>query len=242
MREIVLDTETTGLKPEEGDRIVEIGCIELRDGMVSGRSFHRYLDPEREVPEAAVRVHGLDAERLRGKPRFAEIAEELLAFLGEARLVIHNAEFDMGFLNMELASAGRAPVAAWRVVDTLALARRELPRQGYGGPYSLDALCRHLGIAGRPDGLHGALLDADLLVKVYLRLLGVGEQMGFGLAGSGRDAALGLTAAAPGEGRIGARERPLPPRLTGEEAEAHRRFVATLGKGRNKTLWNPPEG
>lgn len=239
MREIVLDTETTGLKPEEGDRIVEVGCVELQDGMATGRSLHRYLNPERDVPEEAVRVHGLDAERLRGEPRFADIAAELLAFLGEARLVIHNAEFDVGFLNMELTRLGHAPIEASRVVDTLALARRELPRQGYGGPYSLDALCRHLGIAGRPDRLHGALLDAGLLVKVYQRLLGAGEQMGFGLAGLGRGGGLDLSGPAPG--RAAARERALPPRLTEAEAEAHRRFVATLGKGKSKTLWKRRE-
>ena len=245
MREIVLDTETTGLSPAKQDngewhRIVEIGCIELQDGVASGRNFHRYLNPERDVPEDAYRIHGLNIERLRSEPRFADIAEEFLAFLGEARLVIHNAEFDLGFLNMELKHIGHAPINESRVVDTLPLARRELSKRGYGGPYSLDALCKRFKIAGRPQGLHGALLDADLLTKVYLQLLGVGEQLGFGLASSkSGGSGLGLAVAETTAARTAVRERgALPSGLSEEEKEAHRRFVATLGKGRHKTLWD----
>ena len=240
MREIVLDTETTGLKPEEGDRIVEIGCVELQGGIATGRSFHRYLNPQRPVPEEAVRVHGLDDERLAGEPLFADIAGGLLEFLGDSPLVAHNAEFDIGFLDMELGRLGHAPIDPARVIDTLALARRELPRQGYGGPYNLDALCRHLGVAAKPRGLHGALLDAQLLVQVYQRLSGVGEQMGFGLADSRRSGAgMGLAAA---EARAPARPRSLASLLSAEEDQAHRRFVATLGAGKTKPLWQFDDG
>ena len=235
MREIVLDTETTGLEPEQGHRIVEIGCIEIIDGKPTGQQLHRYLDPEREVPEEARLIHGLDTERLRGEPRFQDIADELMRFLGEATLVIHNAEFDLGFLNMELERLGRAPLSSERVVDTLALARRELPKPGYGGAYNLDALCKHYGFTKESRGLHGALLDADLLVKVYQRLSGYGEQMGFGMAaGVGGDLAAASRALETGE--AAARPKELPSRLGEEEIAAHREFVLGLG-GKQRTLW-----
>ena len=242
MREIVLDTETTGLSPDEQEngerhRIVEIGCVELQDGTISGRQFHRYLNPERDVPAEAERIHGLSTERLRSEPLFADIAEEFLAFLGDDRLVIHNADFDLGFLNMELARSGHAPINESRVVDTLPLARNELSKQGYGGPFSLDALCKRFKISGRPQGLHGALLDAELLARVYQQLSGFGKQLGFGLAGS-RGGAAGLSAALSAGAHAAVRTRALPPLLSEEEAEAHRRFVLTLGDEKHKTLWN----
>jgi DNA polymerase-3 subunit epsilon len=167
MREIVLDTETTGLDPREGHRIVEIACIELVHHVPSGRRFHRYVNPEREIPEDALAVHGLTAEFLARQPPFAVILEELLAFIGPDPLVIHNAEFDLAFLNAELSRLQREPIAS-DYVDTLALARRRFP----GAPASLDALCRRFDIdlSGRIE--HGAEIDCGLLAAVYLELLG----------------------------------------------------------------------
>ena len=168
MREIVLDTETTGLDPVAGHRLVEIGCIELVNGMPSGRHFHRYLNPERDMPAEALAVHGLSVEFLNSKPRFTEVAEELLAFLGDAPLVAHNAAFDLGFLNAELERAGKAAVGRERLVDTLLLARRKHP----AGPNRLDDLCGRYGIDNSRRTKHGALLDAEILTEVYLELIG----------------------------------------------------------------------
>ncbi len=219
MREIVLDTETTGLDPLQGDRLVEVGCVELFNGIPTGQSFQRYINPEREMPEAAFAVHGLSSEFLKSKPVFIEIADDLLAFLGDAKLVIHNAVFDLGFLNAELERAGKALLGRDRVVDTLLLARRRHP----GASNRLDDLCVRYGIDLSRRIKHGALLDAEILAEVYIELTGA------------RQAQLGLsTAGAPVRRRADAktaRERPapLPPRLTPAEREAHRLFVRTLG-------------
>ncbi len=166
LREIVLDTETTGFGSNSGDRIVEIGCVELRDRVPSGWHYHQYVNPERDVPWGAMRVHGLSEEFLRGYPTFAEIVDEFLAFIGDAKLVIHNAPFDMGFLNAELRRLGFAQIRMSRVTDTVAMARRKFP----GSPAKLDDLCRRFGIDNSGRVLHGALLDAEILSEVYLKL------------------------------------------------------------------------
>lgn len=223
MREIVFDTETTGLDPLKGDRIVEIGCIEIYNTIPTGESFHVYLDPERDMPEEAFRVHGLSREFLTGKPLFASIVDEFLAFVGDAKLIAHNADFDMRFINAELDRAGRPPIAAARVVDTLVLARRRHP----GASNSLDALCARYGVDTSRRTKHGALLDSELLAEVYAELMG------------GRQAAMTLdqtpgskTQAAIVE--VGPRPDSLPPGLTLVEADSHREFVATLGE---KAIW-----
>ena len=176
MREIVLDTETTGLDPGQGHRIVEIGCIELVNHMPTGRSFQTYLDPERAMPTDAFEVHGLSDDFLAGQPRFAAVAGEFLDFLGDAPLVIHNAQFDLGFLNTELDRLGRPPLPESRAIDSVQLARRKFP----GAPAGLDALCRRFGIDNAARARHGALLDAELLAEVYLELVG-GRQPGLAL-------------------------------------------------------------
>lgn len=221
MREIILDTETTGLDPKEGHRIVEIGCVELVNSIPTGRTWHCYLNPERDMPEQAFAVHGLSAEFLGDKPLFADKADEFLEFVESAMLVIHNAKFDFGFLNAELGWASK-PLLTWdRIVDTLALARRRHP----GSPASLDALCRRYGIDLSGRDLHGALLDCRLLAGVYVELVG-GKQARLELAGNGAqqaDTAGNAVTVTP-------RAASLPSRLTAEEREAHRAFVATLGE------------
>jgi DNA polymerase-3 subunit epsilon len=220
VREIVLDTETTGLDPFEGHRIVEIGCVELVNCIPTGRVWHGYVNPERDMPYAAFEVHGLSTEFLRGKPRFAEIAEEMLAFIDGAMLVMHNAAFDFGFLNAELDRIAR-PLLRWdRVVDTLALARRRHP----GSPCSLDALCKRYDIDLSERDKHGALLDCRLLARVYAELVG-GHQARLEFAINGGQAAILQRNVLP------VRARTLQPRLTAAEIEAHRAFVATLGTG-----------
>jgi DNA polymerase III subunit epsilon len=176
MREIVLDTETTGLDPASGHRIVEIACLELINHLPSGRTFQHYLNPDRDMPPDAFAVHGLSAAFLADKPRFGDVAAELLAFIDGAPLVIHNAEFDMRFLNAELAKLEQPGLPANQAVDTLMLARRKFP----GSPASLDALCKRFNIDNSARSLHGALLDAELLAEVYLELIG-GRQAGFDL-------------------------------------------------------------
>lgn len=178
MREIVLDTETTGFKPEEGHRLIEIGCVELVNHLATGNTFHRYLNPERDVPEDAVRVHGLTTEFLADKPLFAAEAAAFVEFIGDAPLVIHNAAFDMNFLNWELRILGYPVMPMSRSVDTLTMARQKFP----GAPATLDALCKRFGIDNSSRTYHGALLDAQLLAEVYLELLG-GRQAGLALAG-----------------------------------------------------------
>jgi DNA polymerase-3 subunit epsilon len=220
LREIVLDTETTGLDPFDGHRVVEIGCIELINCIPTGRTWHCHLNPERDMPNQAFEVHGLSAEFLRDKPRFAELADDWLAFIEGAMLVMHNAAFDFGFLNAELDRIAR-PALRWeRVVDTLALARRRHP----GAPCSLDALCRRYGIDLSERDKHSALLDCRLLAGVYAELVG-GHQARLDFAINGAQAAL-LGAAAIA---VRPRSRPLQPRLSAAEIEAHRAFVATLG-------------
>jgi DNA polymerase III subunit epsilon len=220
MREIVLDTETTGLDPVAGHRLVEIGCVELVNKMPSGRNFHRYVNPERDMPADALAVHGLSADFLNDKPRFAEIANELLEFIGDSALVAHNAAFDLGFLNAELERVGKPSVGRERLVDTLILARRKHP----ASPNRLDDLCARYGIDATHRTKHGALLDAELLAEVYLELI------------EARQAQLVLVdrshAARGWQGErapIGVRPHMLGPRLSTEEEEAHAAFVATLG-------------
>jgi len=224
-REIVLDTETTGLDPFAGDRIVEIGGVELVNHMPTGRTFHHYVNPGRAVPAEALAVHGLTATFLADKPLFAAIADPFLEFVGEARLVIHNASFDMKFLNAELGWAGRPPIPLPRALDTLELARRRFP----GSPTSLDALCRRFGVDNSARTKHGALLDSELLAEIYLELIG-GRQPVFSLgivtAGGARQADRAWVAPP--------RPRALPPRLTEAEAEAHAAFIANLGAA---ALW-----
>ena len=178
MREIVLDTETTGFKPEEGHRLVEIGCIELVNHLATGERFHVYLNPERDMPPEAFAVHGLSTEFLADKPLFNDVAADFVAFIGDAPLVIHNAAFDMHFLNWELKIAGYPVMPKDRAVDTLLMARQKFP----GSPATLDALCKRFGVDNSNRTLHGALLDAQLLAEVYLELLG-GRQTGLSFAG-----------------------------------------------------------
>ncbi|PWC89151.1 DNA polymerase III subunit epsilon [Azospirillum sp. TSH100] len=178
MREIVLDTETTGFKPEEGHRLVEIGCIELVNHLATGERFHVYLNPERDMPPEAFAVHGLSSEFLADKPLFNDIAGDFVAFIGDAPLVIHNAAFDMHFLNWELKIAGYPVMPKDRAIDTLLMARQKFP----GSPATLDALCKRFGVDNSNRTLHGALLDAQLLAEVYLELLG-GRQTGLSFAG-----------------------------------------------------------
>jgi len=220
MREIVLDTETTGLDPYQGHRLVEVGCIELVNRIPSGQTFHRYVNPRRDVPAEAVAVHGLTAEFLRDKPDFEEIIDELLSFIGEAPLVAHNASFDLGFINAELERAGKPAIPRDRFVDTLLLARRKHP----AGPNRLDDLFARYGIDNTRRVKHGALLDAELLAEVYLELIG-GRQAQLILVESGNGGAAALA------GRLGVlRPRPtaLPPRLTEAELAAHAGFLAGL--------------
>jgi DNA polymerase-3 subunit epsilon len=220
LREIVLDTETTGLDPFAGHRLVEIGCVELVNRMPSGQHFHRYVNPDRDMPADAFAVHGLSAEFLNDKPRFTEIAEELLAFLGDAPLVAHNAAFDLGFLNAELERAGKASVGRERLVDTLLLARRKHP----AGPNRLDDLCARYSIDNSRRTKHGALLDAEILAEVYLELIGARQaQLILVEAGS----ANGMRAAVAS---LRVRPHALAPRLSTHESEAHVAFVATLGE------------
>lgn len=220
-REIVLDTETTGLSPQQGDRLVEIGCVELINHIPSGRHYHVYINPQRSMPEEAFRVHGLSEEFLADKPVFAAVADDFREFVGDATLVIHNAPFDMGFLNAELEKAGQGPLAN-DVIDTVMLARQKHP----GARVSLDALCKHYGIDNSRRTLHGALLDSEILAEVYLELLG-GKQVSLALI-----AEAGLTGAEAIATRAVAAQRPtpLPSRLTAQEAEAHARLVTRMGE------------
>ncbi len=232
MREIIFDTETTGLDPRTGDRMVEIGCIEMIGRVETGRTFHAFFNPERDMPSEAERVHGLSAAFLVTKPRFAEVADELLAFLGDAPLVAHNAGFDFGFLNNELEITGRAPVSLERMVDTVALARKRHP----GAKLSLDALCTRYGIDRSHRVKHGALLDAELLAQVYIELNG-GRQIGLGLTGSdsSADACTTNNPDAPWHRPTSDRPRrePRPHVASPEELERHRAFIA----GIDKAIW-----
>jgi DNA polymerase-3 subunit epsilon len=225
MREIVFDTETTGLDPYQGHRLVEIGCFELVNRIPSGQTFHRYLNPEREVPAEAVAIHGLTTERLKGEPLFADVADELLEFIGDAPLIAHNAMFDLGFLNAELERAGKGPIARERLVDTLLLARRKHP----GVSNRLDDLCQRYGIDNSHRTKHGALLDAELLAEVYLELIGARQaQLGLVEVAVRTEIGRGVATAAR------TRPTPLPPRLSAEERAAHAAFIASLGE---QAIW-----
>jgi DNA polymerase-3 subunit epsilon len=218
IREIVLDTETTGLDPADGHRIVEIGCVELIDHLPTGATFHRYLNPERLVPIESQRVHGLTDEFLADKALFADIVEEMHEFLGDAPLVIHNASFDIKFLNAELLRVTRPAIPLARAIDTIDIAKAKIP----GARYSLDELCKRFGIDLSARTKHGALLDAELTARVYLELVG-GRQTRLKLAP--RDSE-GATVALTTSTVIRLRPHPLPPRLTAEEEAAHANFVA----------------
>jgi DNA polymerase-3 subunit epsilon len=225
LREIVLDTETTGLDPANGDRLIEIGGIEIVNRIPTGREFHRYLNPERDIGPDAVAVHGLTTEFLQDKPLFRDVVDDFLAFIADAPLVAHNASFDLSFVNAELGRASRAPLSANRVVDTLALARRRHP----AGPNTLDALCKRYGIDLSARTRHGALLDAMLLAGVYVELLGERQAA---LAFDGRNVRESTVRTGPG--KAARRPAPLPSLLSAEDEAAHREFVASLGPN---ALW-----
>lgn len=229
MREIVLDTETTGLDPFKGDRLVEIGCVEMVNRFLTGRVFHRYLNPERPMSPDAFAIHGLSDAFLSDKPVFRDVAQEFLDFIGDSALVIHNAAFDIGFLNYELKRLGHPPIGQTRVIDTLMLARRRHP----GQQNSLDALCQRYGIDNSRRTKHGALLDSEILAEVYAELTG------------GRQSSLGLTTdlSAPATGSVAAvreadRKRSFTrhdARISKEERRLHAEFVTQIG---SKALWN----
>jgi len=223
MREIVLDTETTGFDPEAGDRIVEIGCVELRNHLPTGETYHVYINPERSMPAEAFAVHGLGDDFLRDKPVFAKVGQTFLDFVGDAKLVIHNASFDMKFLNAELRWMNLPQLPLDQAVDTLEIARRRFP----GSPASLDALCRRFNIDNSMREKHGALLDSEILAEVYLELIG-GRQPDFGL--STAHAAPQRQTGGTGGGPVTGRPAPLPSRLSDDERAAHAAFVETLGE------------
>ncbi len=227
MREIVLDTETTGFEPESGDRIVEIGAVELLNFMPTGRTYHQYINPERSMPQEAFEVHGLGDDFLRDKPVFAKIAQDIVDFIGDAKLVIHNAKFDMKFINAELGWLNRTPIPFTQAIDTLEIARRKFP----GSPASLDALCRRFGIDNSSRTLHGALLDSEILAEVYLELVG-GRQPDFALGANSPGQKSGNTS--DDVWRPMQRPTPLSPRIHPEETAVHNAFVETLG---DDALW-----
>ena len=233
MREIIFDTETTGLKADEGDRIIEIGAVEMIDRRLTGRTLHHLIHPaDRAIHPDAERIHGISLDSLAGKPRFEALADEIADFFGDAPLVAHNASFDIGFLDAELARMGTPAIDPDRIIDTLPMARRRFP----GSPANLDALCRRFDISLSRRTYHSALLDAELLAEVYVELTG-GRQAG--LAFEAEPAAkssrpfTGAATAAPRA--VKARPRPLLPRLDDAQRDAHRAFVATLG---DKALWH----
>ncbi|MGJ8546141.1 MAG: DNA polymerase III subunit epsilon [Sulfitobacter sp.] len=227
MREIVLDTETTGFDPHSGDRIVEIGAVELMGHMATGKTYHQYINPERGMPDEAFQVHGLGDEFLADKPKFKAVGQAFLDFIGDAKLVIHNAAFDMKFLNAELKWMGLPQIPWERAIDTLEIARKRFP----GSPASLDALCRRFGIDNSSRTLHGALLDSEILAEVYLELIG-GRQPDFALAPENSQQ---TSAGDPGHWTPPPRPAPLPSRLSETEAAAHAEFVSKLG---DDALWN----
>src|SRR5689334_1729556 len=226
MREIILDTETTGLDPLRGDRLIEIGCVEIFNRIPTGSTFHRHINPEREMSAEAFAVHGLSSEFLADKPLFAHIVEDFLAFIGDAPLVIHNASFDIAFINAELDRIKRPPIARERLVDTLLLARRKHP----GVSNRLDDLCSRYAIDNSRRTKHGALLDAELLAEVYIDLIGARQSQ----LVLGTETRVTVTSGI-GETPRRQREIPLAPRVSDADREAHRAFVATLG---DKPIWN----
>jgi DNA polymerase-3 subunit epsilon len=225
MREIVFDTETTGLDPFQGDRLVEIGCVELLNRFPTGKTFHRYINPERDMPQAAFNVHGLSADFLKAHPVFAAIVDEFVDFVGDAPLIAHNAMFDLGFINFELERASRVPIGRERLIDTLMLARRKHP----GTSNKLDDLCQRYRIDNSRRTKHGALLDAELLAEVYVELIGARQAM-LGLA----HAIDGMVARPDGAAAVRERTIALSPRLSEAERAAHGAFVATLG---DQPIW-----
>ena len=222
MREVVLDTETTGLDPKSGDRIVEIGCVELLNHVPTGRTYHQYVNPERDMPDGAFRVHGLSADFLTGHPPFSDVADAFLEFIGDAILVIHNADFDMGFINAELMKLSLPKLDMAQSLDTVRMARQKFP----GAPANLDSLCKRFNVDNSNRELHGALLDARLLADVYLELIG-GRQTDLGLAGN----------TSLGDQLLGTQKsvtRPPRPHLVNPEEEAkHKAFIQSL----NEPLW-----
>lgn len=225
MREIVFDTETTGIEPSEGHRVVEIGAVELWNHLPTGRTWHQYINPERTMPKEAFEIHGISDEMLRDKPVFARIAQDFLAFIGvDARLIAHNASFDIKFLNAEFSMVGLPPVDSARVVDTVQIARSKFP----GAPASLDALCRRFGVDNSGREKHGALLDSELLAEVYLELIG-GRQPDFGLAAATTPDRTQANPRSVQHRPARPRPHPLPPRLTEAEEAAHRAFVEKMG-------------
>ena len=226
LREIVFDTETTGFDSQGADRITELGCIELIDWLPTGEQFHAFIDPEREVPDKVVEITGLTTDFLRGKPKFAERADDFLEFIGDAPLVAHNAKFDMGFINAELRRCGRAEIEEHRFIDTLAMANAAFP----GSPASLDALCKRFDISLSARDKHGAIIDSELLARVYLELRG----------GRERSLSFETETESDGQARVkvgGARPRPspLPSLLSDEEKAAHASFLAEMG---GSDLWD----
>ena len=224
-REIVIDTETTGLNPLTGDRVVEIGGVELFNHVPTGRHFHKYINPERRMTEDAFQVHGLSDEFLADKPRFADVIDEMIGFFGDATLIAHNAPFDVQFLNFELEKA-RRPSLSNRIIDTVTLAREKHP----GARVSLDALCKHYGIDNSRRTLHGALLDSEILADVYLELIG-GRQVTLALVEETRVVVAGATLVAH---HAPQRPTPLPPRLDAEQIAAHLSLIKTMGEA---ALW-----
>jgi DNA polymerase III subunit epsilon len=226
VREIILDTETTGLSPATGDRLVEIGCVELINHIPSGKTYHVYLNPERDMPKEAEAIHGLSAAFLKDKPLFKNVVHDFLTFVGDAPLIIHNANFDMGFINAELSLAGKSAIPPSQVIDTLQMARRSHPM----GPNSLDALCKRYGIDNSKRTKHGALLDAELLADVYLELIG-GRQTALILQAQTKTQKIEIQSTR----EIGrTRPQPLPARLTEQEIALHQARIAELGE---KALW-----
>lgn len=229
MREIIFDTETTGLH-KESDRVIEIGCVEMVDRYLTGKTFHVYLNPQGVIiPDEVVAVHGLTNERLKDEPKFEEIADDFLAFIEGATLVAHNANFDLGFLNAELGRINKPLISVDRIIDTLAMARRKYPM----GPNSLDALCKRFGIDNSRRTLHGALLDSEILADVYIELIG-GKQGALGFGGANSEVK-------PGQNNDGnvtelkSRPEPLPNRVTEADLSAHKELVKKIGE---KALWN----
>ena len=227
MREIVMDTETTGLDPYSGHRIVEIGGVELVNHVPTGEIYHQYINPERDMPTEAFEVHGLSSERLSSEPLFKDIAQEFLAFIGDAKLVIHNASFDMKFINAELEWIGVPKIPFDRAIDTLAIARKRFP----GSPSSLDALCRRFGVDNSAREKHGALLDSEILAEVYLELIG-GRQPDLGGALQSNQASSKQASSrdSGADWRPSPRPMPLPSRISEAEAAAHETFIDSLGE------------
>ncbi len=230
MREIVLDTETTGLDPNDGHRIVEIGAVEIFNGLPTGQTYHQYINPQRDMPAEAFAVHGLSNDFLKDQPKFSDIADDFLRFLCDSPLVIHNAAFDMKFINAELGWLKKNAIPKQKAIDTFQIARKKFP----GSPASLDALCRRFNIDNSARTLHGALLDSEILAEVYLELSG-GRQPDFELSPRALNAQSASTTSELQDRKAYQRSLELPPRITEEEKAAHAAFIADL---RGAALWN----